>query len=124
MQTVAARPARRPAALRARPSITRSRFGPEPLSPVRQLQRVVGNHAMSRVLRSMTFRSGAATHVQREVDVAPRPTIRIGARGPVVAELQGLLNSAGAAPPLVVDGAFGPMTQAEVVRFQATRGLT
>jgi hypothetical protein len=121
MHAIAARTTRRPAALRARSAATRSRLGPE---PVRQLQRAAGNQTIGRVLRSVRIGGRAVTHLQREIDAAPRPTIRVGARGPLVTELQALLNTAGADPPLAVDGVFGSMTFAAVVRFQATRGLT
>lgn len=39
------------------------------------------------------------------------------------ASIQKRLNELGAEPPLVVDGALGPATQAVVMRFQKTRGL-
>jgi hypothetical protein len=66
----------------------------------------------------------ASTLVQRQAGAAPRSTIRGGARGPLVTELQTLLNTAGVTPPLTVDGVFGPLTVAAVVAFQAGRGLT
>jgi hypothetical protein len=124
MHTIAARTTSRTTAPRARRLTLRSRHGGEPMSPVRQLQRAAGNQAMGRVLRSVQIRGRAATHLQRQIDGAARPTVQIGARGPAVGELQMLLNAGGATPPLAVDGVFGPMTQGQVVRFQATRGLT
>ena len=54
----------------------------------------------------------------------PRPTLRLGSRGPAVAELQRRLNSKGATPRLDVDGIFGPVTSAAVRGFQRSRGLT
>jgi peptidoglycan hydrolase-like protein with peptidoglycan-binding domain len=42
-------------------------------------------------------------------------------RGPAVRELQQKLNTAGAAPPLVDDGVFGPLTTAALHQFQAGR---
>jgi hypothetical protein len=49
-------------------------------------------------------------------DGADRPTIRRGARGPLVAQLQKLLN-------LTADGVFGPNTEASVRAFQRGQGL-
>jgi Putative peptidoglycan binding domain/Heterokaryon incompatibility protein Het-C len=50
-----------------------------------------------------------------------RPTLRRGSRGPAVRELQQRLNARGAG--LVVDGIFGPRTQAAVRTFQRTNRL-
>ncbi|MFC7613926.1 peptidoglycan-binding protein [Actinokineospora soli] len=50
-----------------------------------------------------------------------RPTLRRGSTGPVVRELQTLLNRGGAG--LVVDGLFGPRTDAAVRQFQRRHGL-
>lgn len=52
-----------------------------------------------------------------------RPMVRSGSRGPAVAEAQGLLNGAGAAPPLATDGIFGPLTRAATVAFQRAHDL-
>jgi len=52
------------------------------------------------------------------------PTVRYGSNGPAVEELQQKLNQAGAAPPLVVDGIFGPLTRAAVVAFQRDNALS
>jgi hypothetical protein len=52
-------------------------------------------------------------------------TLRIGARGEPVRELQTQLNAHHAAnPPLEVDGAFGSLTLAAVRRFQAAHDLS
>ena len=51
----------------------------------------------------------------------PWPVLRQGARGEPVRSLQYLLNAHGAA--LVVDGIFGPRTQAAVVAFQRSHSL-
>lgn len=52
------------------------------------------------------------------------PLLRIGSTGPNVMLVQILLNFAGAASPLlVVDGIFGPKTQAAVLKFQKTSRL-
>lgn len=53
--------------------------------------------------------------------IAPKPVTKIGARGDVVRYLQGVLRKAGHGLP--VDGDFGPVTEAHVKWFQATRGL-
>jgi peptidoglycan hydrolase-like protein with peptidoglycan-binding domain len=50
------------------------------------------------------------------------PTLSIGAHGAAVAELQRALMARGFSPG-AVDDAFGPLTRAAVVRFQASRGL-
>lgn len=56
------------------------------------------------------------------VEVAP-PTLRVGAQGTAVEELQDLLNLHGTKPPLKVDGIFGRDTQASVRAFQHDNGL-
>jgi len=53
---------------------------------------------------------------------AAHPVLSIGARGEDVKELQRLLIAAGFSPG-PVDGWFGPVTQAAVRAFQASRGL-
>ena len=52
----------------------------------------------------------------------PYPTIKMGSKGPDVMNLQTILNSKGYS--LVVDGEFGPSTQAAVKNFQRANGLT
>lgn len=54
---------------------------------------------------------------------ASMPTLRIGARGEAVADLQRRLQAAGFSPG-PVDGWFGPQTQAAVRSFQSSRGIT
>jgi hypothetical protein len=51
----------------------------------------------------------------------PEPVLSVGDRGPEVRKLQEKLNELGAG--LVVDGNFGPFTQAAVMSFQAKHGL-
>lgn len=68
--------------------------------------------ALSRLTSTSTARTTGAT-----------PLLSRGALGPQVAEVQRLLQAAGV-PTGPVDGDFGPMTQAAVRRFQASRGLT
>ncbi len=50
-----------------------------------------------------------------------QPTLRMGAKGAAVSELQTALRNKGYS--LSVDGDFGPRTQAAVKSFQASRGL-
>jgi N-acetyl-anhydromuramyl-L-alanine amidase AmpD len=52
-----------------------------------------------------------------------RPRLVRGAKGTAVAELQRLLNGAGATPALRVDGDFGEKTQTALLRLQVARGL-
>ena len=51
------------------------------------------------------------------------PILLKGISGDKVTELQELLNSHGANPPLDVDGAFGPLTKAAVEEFQRKNAL-
>lgn len=51
-----------------------------------------------------------------------QPTLRFGARGPAVVDLQQRLRAAGFDPG-PIDGAFGPRTQAAVRSFQSSRGI-
>lgn len=50
-------------------------------------------------------------------------TLRKGDSGPEVEKLQAQLNSAGAKPPLKVDGDFGPATERALKAFQSSHGL-
>ncbi len=50
-----------------------------------------------------------------------RPTLKKGAKGPAVSQLQERLNAHGAG--LAVDGSFGPKTDRAVRAFQQARGL-
>src|SRR5262245_57586601 len=53
-----------------------------------------------------------------------RRTLRRGSRGDDVTEVQGKLNRVDPfSEPLVLDGIFGPLTRAAVVRFQETHDL-
>jgi len=52
------------------------------------------------------------------------PTIEQGDEGPEVYAIQFLLNAHGAAPALVPDGKFGPLTQGAVEDFQTDKGLS
>jgi peptidoglycan hydrolase-like protein with peptidoglycan-binding domain len=71
--------------------------------------------------------AGAETHVDSPDEANPvgipnagtsiHPTVGPGASGPAVEELQQKLNGAGAAPPVPVDGRFGPATGTAVTHF-------
>ncbi len=64
--------------------------------------------------------------VQRRVEDRPatHPVLSEGMRNSAdVRQLQTRLNQDGAAPPLVVDGWFGPLTRAALVAFQGRHGL-
>ena len=50
-------------------------------------------------------------------------TVQRGNRTPATMFLQVLLNKAGASPPLVPDGIFGPNTHDAAVAFQAANGI-
>jgi putative chitinase len=54
--------------------------------------------------------------------VSSQPSLRIGAQGAAVVDLQQRLRDAGFSPG-PIDGDFGPQTQAAVRRFQAANGL-
>ncbi len=71
--------------------------------------------------------TGRGAFVQRRVEDRPasHPVLREGMRdSDDVRQLQTRLNQDGAAPPLVVDGWFGPLTRAALVAFQGRHGLT
>ncbi|MEV0172151.1 peptidoglycan-binding protein [Streptomyces sp. NPDC050803] len=84
------------------------------------------------------FRTGALLPPGEVVDTpawfalalaAPFPLLEPGPRtppmtGPPVALVQGLLNRAGAMPPLDTDGKYGPLTGSAVRAFQSSRALT
>lgn len=52
------------------------------------------------------------------------PEVKMGSTGETVKTLQTLLNLAGAVPRLLVDGVFGPKTDAAVRAFQTSHALT
>ena len=53
----------------------------------------------------------------------PRALLKKGSKGADVSALQTVLNENGANPPLVLDGDFGPKTDASVRAYQARTGL-
>jgi len=54
----------------------------------------------------------------------PGIVLRRGMQGPSIRQVQERLNELGENPQLAADGTFGPMTEAAVVAFQRSRGLT
>lgn len=84
---------------------------PMPPSLLESLQGTAGNRAVRTLL---------APHVQRATDPTAPKTVKKGATGAAIEELQQHLNRHGAAPPLVVDGIFGKLTKGAVTSFQAT----
>lgn len=99
---------------------------------------VDGNFGVLTQAAVRAFRTGALLPAGDVVDppawfalalAAPFPLLEPGPRtppmtGPPVALVQGLLNRAGAVPPLDADGKYGPMTGSAVRAFQSARGLT
>jgi peptidoglycan hydrolase-like protein with peptidoglycan-binding domain len=83
------------------------------LQAVLSLQRTAGNAAVARMF------SGGSTGTAQ----AARPRLHAGSHGASVRTLQARLNQTGAAPPLKVDGVFGPRTVLAVRRFQKAHGL-
>ena len=89
-------------------------------NPLLWLQRSVGNQAVGRVIQAT-----GRWRLQRQLGSAPaaQTVLRLGASGPMVAELQRRLNQAGAKPALEVDGVFGGQTRGAVMVFQQRQGL-
>jgi hypothetical protein len=92
-----------------------------------QIAQVQGNRHLGQVLGNVGPMNGGNGHaVQRQDAPGPsvHPMIRYGSRGPDVEEAQTKLNTAGATPPLAVDGIFGPLTRAATVAFQTSHNLS
>jgi peptidoglycan hydrolase-like protein with peptidoglycan-binding domain len=53
-----------------------------------------------------------------------KPTSSSGSSNATTAAIQSRLNTAGASPPLVVDGILGPKTTAAIKAFQSSHGIT
>ena len=69
---------------------------------------------------------GEVINVPDQVDTAKQDTIRRGAKGTTVVELQGLLIKHGVTvngAQIEADGVFGPITDKAVVAFQGSKGL-
>jgi peptidoglycan hydrolase-like protein with peptidoglycan-binding domain len=92
-----------------------------------QVAQVQGNRRFGQVLSNTGLNGQADASssrlIQRVDGGTVHPMIRRGSRGPDVEEAQTKLNSAGATPPLAVDGIFGPLTQAATVQFQTANEL-
>lgn len=65
----------------------------------------------------------ARTHRLATSTLTGSPSLKVGSSGALVTTLQTLLNSHGANPALLVDGAFGPRTDTAVRAFQGSHGL-
>ena len=102
------------------PTVDRTPFGPG--LDVAALQRSVGNRAVVARLAGIQ-RAEALGPLGPPPATGDQPTIRQGSQGPAVVEAQTKLNAAGAAPPLVADGIFGPLTHDQVVAFQGSHDL-
>jgi hypothetical protein len=92
-----------------------------------QIGQVQGNRHLQGMLSTGgegIQRQVLAHAIQRQGEPAAHPTIRYGSRGASVEEAQTKLNTAGATPPLAVDGIFGPLTRAAVVEFQTNNSLS
>ena len=97
-----------------------------------------GRALLAHELTHTIQQTGGAARVQRQENVntgspstgnSPSPgsgrrMISYGSRGKDVVDAQQLLNQHGAAPPLVVDGIFGPKTRQATIEFQKSRGLS
>src|SRR4051812_21105356 len=80
------------------------------------LQATAGNRAVASVVQRATVTQQMAGH--------PRLSRATGGSRPsATSELQADLNADGAAPPLAVDGIFGPLTDAALHAFQGRHGL-
>ena len=77
---------------------------------------VCGPRTMGALQRSHAAPAGGSSS-------AGQPTLKAGARGAAVSQLQRALAAHGLNPGSV-DGSFGPMTHNAVVRFQQSRGLS
>ena len=114
---------------------------PDRVAAILELQRTAGNAALAQLLSATGpqrlaedtltdpgLDTEAPTDAEAEeapavADPSTKPMIRYGSRGESVTEAQLLLNGHGAAPPLVPDGIFGPLTRAATIAFQQSHGL-
>jgi peptidoglycan hydrolase-like protein with peptidoglycan-binding domain len=78
------------------------------------MQQTYGNAYVQRALSQAPANPPAAPEIH--------PMLREGSNGPSVIELQQKLDAAGGT--LATDGAFGPLTRTEVVRFQTGHALS
>ena len=68
-------------------------------------------------------RVGAPVEASEFPPPEARRTLRSGSRGREVEYAQQRLNAFGAAPPLAVDGIFGPLTRKATIAYQQSHGL-
>lgn len=107
-------------------------FAPGQYRPASDDGRALLAHELTHTLQQ----TGGAARVQRQENVntgspstngssssGGRRMISYGSRGPDVADAQQLLNQHGAAPPLVIDGIFGPKTRQATIEFQKAHDL-
>jgi peptidoglycan hydrolase-like protein with peptidoglycan-binding domain len=78
---------------------------------------------VARVQRQENVNTGSPSTGNSPSPGSGRHMISYGSRGKDVVDAQQLLNQHGAAPPLVVDGIFGPKTRQATIEFQKSRGL-
>jgi hypothetical protein len=78
---------------------------------------------VARVQRQENVNTGSPSTGNGSSPGSGRRMISYGSRGKDVIDAQQLLNQHGAAPPLVVDGIFGPKTRQATIEFQKSRGL-
>jgi peptidoglycan hydrolase-like protein with peptidoglycan-binding domain len=112
------------------PASTPSAGGFVPSSDtLRFLQATAGNGAVGGLLGvPHVSPAGAVIALQRQPPLGEAPaahrTLRRGSTGLDVTEVQGKLNRVDPVPePLVLDGIFGRLTKAAVIRFQESTGL-
>jgi hypothetical protein len=86
-----------------------------------QIGQLQGNRHLAQVLSSGLMNGH---FIQRSGDPAVHPTVRFGSTGTDVEDAQAKLNTAGAAPPLEVDGIFGSHTRTATVEFQGSHSLS
>lgn len=92
-------------------------------SSLLQLQNIIGNRAVTRLVERRSQETLPLTPMpsgQIALEGKAPPTISFGSSGPFVEEAQQHLNAHGADPQLKVDGIFGPLTKAAVQAFQST----
>ncbi|NNH06960.1 peptidoglycan-binding protein [Cellulomonas fimi] len=85
-----------------------------------EVQRSAGNRVVTKAVQRAPVDTAAA-------QVVGPPAVRMlrrGHTGEDVRHAQDRLNAHGAAPPLVTDGIFGPLTQAATTQYQRTHGLS
>jgi hypothetical protein len=78
---------------------------------------------VARVQRQENVNTGSPSTGNGSSPGSGRRMISYGSQGKDVVDAQQLLNQHGAAPPLVIDGIFGPKTRQATIEFQKTHGL-